>query len=124
MIEGGNDTFQSRDYRFLGTMGFFDDVYLPLKTGENELWMAISEGFGGWGVQARFKDLDGITLATTGGVDLNTVPTGESCATYSPETEKVHIPCVSVGGSTYEVEMQQQPPNLIFEVDQNSIKPR
>ena len=124
LIEGGNDTFQSRDYRFLGTMGFFDVVYLPLKTGENELWMAISEGFGGWGVQARFKDLDGITLATTGGVDLNTVPTGESCATYSPETEKVHIPCVSVGGSTYEVEMQQQPPNLIFEVDQNSIKPR
>jgi hypothetical protein len=50
----GDDTYRSRDYRFLGSIGFWDQVYLPLATGDNELVMAVSEDFGGWGVQARF----------------------------------------------------------------------
>jgi hypothetical protein len=49
----GDDTYRSRDYRFLGSIGFWDQVYLPLAPGDNELVMAVSEDFGGWGVQAR-----------------------------------------------------------------------
>ena len=49
----GDDTYRSRDYRFLGSIGWYDTLYLPLEEGENELVVAVSEDFGGWGVQAR-----------------------------------------------------------------------
>ncbi len=61
-IGGGQDNYASRDYRFLGTMGFFDFVYLPLKKGKNELWIAVSENFGGWGVMAKFDNMGGIKV--------------------------------------------------------------
>jgi hypothetical protein len=49
----GDDSYRSRDYRFLGSIGYYDTVYLPLAEGENELVVAVSESFGGWGIQAR-----------------------------------------------------------------------
>jgi hypothetical protein len=52
----GDDTYRSRDYRFLGSIGWFDALYLPLRAGTNELMVAVSEDFGGWGVQARLAD--------------------------------------------------------------------
>jgi len=61
----GNDTAYSRDYRFLGTVGFWDTVYLNLESGENELLIAVSENVAdvtGWAVQGRFDDLDGISF--------------------------------------------------------------
>jgi hypothetical protein len=60
----GDDTYRSRDYRFLGSIGYWDSVYLPLDAGDNELVVAVSEDFGGWGVQARFDDASGLTFAT------------------------------------------------------------
>ena len=45
----------SRDYRFLGTIGYFDAVYLQLKKGRNDLWIAVSENFGGWGIKAKLE---------------------------------------------------------------------
>ncbi|MBO3696852.1 hypothetical protein [Roseivirga sp. E12] len=62
ILAGGNDRFTSRDYRFLGTMGYFDEVYLPLKKGKNELWVAVTENFGGWAVMARFDNQEGIKV--------------------------------------------------------------
>lgn len=62
IIYSGNDQFRSRDYRFLGTIGYYDDVYLTLNKGDNDLWMAISETFGGWGAQGKFDDLNGIEV--------------------------------------------------------------
>ena len=56
----GDDSYRSRDYRFLGSIGWFDTVYLPLEQGPNELVIAVSESFGGWGVQARFPDAAGL----------------------------------------------------------------
>ena len=50
----GDDTYRSRDYRFLGSIGWYDTVYLPLVEGANDLLIAVSESFGGWGIQARF----------------------------------------------------------------------
>ncbi|HET9851542.1 MAG TPA: hypothetical protein VFP56_03430 [Candidatus Limnocylindrales bacterium] len=50
----GDETYRNRDYRFLGSIGWWDTVYLPLETGQNQLVIAVSEDFGGWGVQARF----------------------------------------------------------------------
>ena len=49
----GADGYRTRDYRFLGSIGWYDALYVPLEAGENELAVAVSEDFGGWGVQAR-----------------------------------------------------------------------
>lgn len=62
LVYSGSNFYLSRDYRYLGTIGYFDKVYLPLKSGENEVWFAVTENFGGWGVQAKFDDMAGIRL--------------------------------------------------------------
>lgn len=61
----GRDLRASRDYRFLGTVGYYDTVYLNLVEGENELLIAVSESVEdktGWAVQGRFADMEGISL--------------------------------------------------------------
>jgi hypothetical protein len=50
----GSTAFRSRDYRYLGTIGYFDAVFLDLKKGDNEVWFVVKENFGGWGLQARY----------------------------------------------------------------------
>lgn len=62
LIYKGNNAYQSRDYRYLGTIGLFDAIMLPLAAGDNELWIAVSEAFGGWGVMAEIPDRDGLTM--------------------------------------------------------------
>lgn len=62
LLYGGSDIYASRDYRFLGTIGLYDELYLPLGRGENELWLAVTENFGGWGVTAQVENFDGIKL--------------------------------------------------------------
>jgi hypothetical protein len=61
-IYQGSDNFMSRDYRFLGTIGFFDTLILPLQKGVNDLWFVVSEDFGGWGLKAKFDNMDKIIL--------------------------------------------------------------
>jgi hypothetical protein len=56
----GDDGYRSRDYRFLGSIGWYDTLFLPLEEGENDLVVAVSENpeiGGGWGVQARLADV-------------------------------------------------------------------
>lgn len=61
-IYRGNNNYGSRDYRYLGTLGLFDAIYLPLKKGENTLLMAVSEDFGGWLITGRFSDPSGLKI--------------------------------------------------------------
>lgn len=61
-IYGGNAGWRVRDYRFLGTVGFFDTVGLDLKAGSNELLIAVSETFGGWAWAGAFEDRTGLVL--------------------------------------------------------------
>jgi len=58
----GNNGFRSRDYRYLGSIGLFEKVVLPLNEGNNELWLALSESFGGWGVLARLENAGSVSL--------------------------------------------------------------
>lgn len=58
----GSNNYRSRDYRYLGTIGLFDSVYLPLKKGENTILIAVSENFGGWLVTGKFEDASGIVI--------------------------------------------------------------
>ena len=62
LIYSGNNGYRTRDYRFLGSIGYFDSVYLPLKKGANEVILAVSESFGGWGIQAKLENLEGIQV--------------------------------------------------------------
>lgn len=63
LFYAGLNDYGSRDYRFLGTIGLFNELYLPLKKGENELWMAVSEFRpNGWGIMAQFEDSNGISI--------------------------------------------------------------
>lgn len=61
-LYSGNNVWRSRDFRYLGTIGYFDEVYLPLKKGKNEILMAVSEGFGGWGLMTKFPNMEGIKI--------------------------------------------------------------
>jgi hypothetical protein len=61
-IYSGNNFFRTRDYRYLGTIGLFDALYLPLKKGENTIILAVSETFGGWGVMGKWENMDGIQV--------------------------------------------------------------
>ena len=56
LIYTGNNTYMSRDYRYLGTIGLFDSVLLPLEPGKNELCIAVTEAFGGWGIMGKLTD--------------------------------------------------------------------
>lgn len=61
-IYKGTNRWRSRDYRYLGTVGLFDAIYLNLKKGENTLLLAVSEDFGGWLVTGKFPDQNGIGI--------------------------------------------------------------
>lgn len=61
-IYKGTNFWRSRDYRYLGTIGLFDAVYLDLKKGKNTLLLAVSENFGGWLVTGRVKDMEGVRV--------------------------------------------------------------
>jgi len=63
LLYSGNNGFQTRDYRYLGTIGYFDEVYLDLRSGKNELWLAVSESFGGWGIKAKFENFNQIKIS-------------------------------------------------------------
>ncbi|MEM9272966.1 MAG: hypothetical protein AAGA80_08395 [Cyanobacteria bacterium P01_F01_bin.143] len=65
-IFDAEDRVLSRDYRFLGTVGYYDTLYLPLKSGNNELWIEVSENFPvtGWGLQTKFEDASGISFSS------------------------------------------------------------
>lgn len=62
ILYSGEDNYLSRDYRFLGTIGYFDSAYLNLKKGRNEIRLALSENMGGWGIKGKFDDMEGITI--------------------------------------------------------------
>jgi len=62
LLYTGQNNYRSRDYRYLGTIGYFDALALPLEKGSNELRLAVSENFGGWGIKCRFDDMKGITI--------------------------------------------------------------
>jgi sugar lactone lactonase YvrE len=52
----GSSAYRQRDPSFLGIVGLFDMVYLPLEKGENELLLMVAESFGGWGFMGRDPD--------------------------------------------------------------------
>jgi hypothetical protein len=58
----GEDSYESRDFRFLGTVGLYDSLFLPLRRGPNDILLVVSESFGGWAAMAVFADMNGLTI--------------------------------------------------------------
>jgi hypothetical protein len=63
LVYAGNDSFATRDPNFLGTVGLFSELALPLRSGANELWFAVSETFGGWAITADLPDRTGVRVS-------------------------------------------------------------
>ena len=63
-IYSGQRNYRSRDYRYLGTIGYFDAIHLHLQKGNNEIVFAITENFGGWGLRAKLENLQDILLSS------------------------------------------------------------
>ncbi|MFH2107323.1 MAG: hypothetical protein ABII93_01530 [Chrysiogenia bacterium] len=55
-LYSGNAIYQSRDRSFLGIVGYHDNLFLPLKKGDNELLLLVGETMGGWGFCFRRGD--------------------------------------------------------------------
>jgi hypothetical protein len=53
LVFSGDSSYRLRDSSFLGIVGYWDTVHLPLRKGDNEILFAVSESFGGWGFMAR-----------------------------------------------------------------------
>lgn len=62
LVFDGSAGWRSRDFFFLGTIGFNDAVMLDLIEGENTLAAAVSETFGGWGFAGAIADRDGLRV--------------------------------------------------------------
>ncbi len=63
LLYSGNNAYRSRDYRYLGTIGYFDTLYVPLAKGKNRIIFAVKERLGGWGIKAQWVDTSGLSLA-------------------------------------------------------------
>jgi sugar lactone lactonase YvrE len=91
LLYNGASPYQGRDPSFLGILGFFDTLYLPLQKGANELLLAVTELSGGWG----FKAQDGNAVTAAAGLArLWETPkkllTPESVA-YDPKTRALYV---------------------------------
>jgi hypothetical protein len=63
LLFAGNDSYSFDQPRRQGLIGLDQGtLYLPLRRGSNELVLAVSDVFGGWGVMGQFPDREGIRI--------------------------------------------------------------
>lgn len=91
LVFSGASPYGGRDPSFLGIVGFFDSVFLPLKKGANELLLTVVETSAGWG----FKAQDGNAVFTTPEIariweTSRQLQIPESAA-YDPKTKAVYV---------------------------------
>jgi hypothetical protein len=60
LVYNANNAYLSRSGRYLGVMTVEDVISLHLRKGRNEIVVAVIENFGGWGLVAKWEDLEGI----------------------------------------------------------------
>ena len=87
----GNSAYRYRDTSFLGIVGLYDAVSLPLKKGPNEVLFVIGETSGGWGLVLQdataVQKAPGVEELWTSGRDF-LIP--ESAA-YDPATDSFFV---------------------------------
>jgi len=94
LFEGGS-AYRQRDPSFLGIIGYFDSLFLPLVEGDNTLDVIVVESFGGWGLMAR----DGEAVFEHGSMtelgEAGDLPTAESVV-YDPARNVFYVSCYDV----------------------------
>ena len=87
----GDSTYRYRDPSFLGILGLFDSVYLPLRKGENEVLFLIAENMGGWGVMLQdasaVYEAPGLRKAWATAADFQLPET----ALYDPASKALYV---------------------------------
>ena len=91
ILFSANSAYRQRDPSFLGIIGLNDALYLPLDRGENELVIAVAEGFGGWGfmwqdAEAVFQH-EGVSKVWETDDDF-AVP---ECVAYDPTRQVLYV---------------------------------
>jgi len=62
IVYSGDNGYRSRESSYLGVVGPYDTLFLPLREGDNELVLRLEDLTGGWGFLVR--DGDAVFLAT------------------------------------------------------------
>jgi len=65
LLYAGNHTQYSQEPRYLGIVGFFDTLQVPLRRGDNQVVLAVSETNGGWAANAAFPEMTGLQILTS-----------------------------------------------------------
>lgn len=91
IIFSGDSTYRSRDLSFLGIVGLFDSVYLPLKKGDNELIFAVTEQMGGWGLMCRDADETVQDSSLSLEWKLNKTFKIPESAAYDPDEKTIYV---------------------------------
>jgi sugar lactone lactonase YvrE len=91
IVFSANSAYRQRDPSFLGIVGLNDEVYLPLKKGDNELILAVVELMGGWGFmcqdgKAVFQH-DGLTKLW----ELPEKLRFPESAVYDPKRDRIYV---------------------------------
>jgi len=82
--------YRSRDSGFLGVVGAFDTLYLPLSKGDHELALQLTETFGGWGFLCRDGEAENRApgIEERWRVDGLTVP---ESVLYDPKRKAIYV---------------------------------
>lgn len=87
----GSSGYTERDPSFLGIVGLFDGVYLPLKKGNNELILAVAENFGGWGFMCQWGNSVWMDEQLTESWETDKVFDISESVLYDPKREVLYI---------------------------------
>ena len=87
----GVSSYQSRDKSFLGIVGYFDNLFLPLKKGDNELMIQVGEYMGGWGFCFRKEDEVFIDKSIDKKWSLNNSFSMPEAVVYDPRTNALYV---------------------------------
>jgi len=91
LLFAGESAYTQRDPSFLGIVGPYDSLYLPLRKGDNDLLVVVTERMGGWG----FQFLDATARYLAPGVERAwSAPDGLSLpesAAYDPARNAIYV---------------------------------
>jgi sugar lactone lactonase YvrE len=94
-IFSGNSGYRYRDPSFLGVVGLYDAVHVTTERGLNEIFMMVTENFGGWGIMMEAdRELDPPSREHDRATKVWETPqiflTPESVQ-YDPERESLYV---------------------------------
>ena len=90
-VLNSTNAYLSRDPGFQGLIGFFDELPLPLKEGDNEITLLIGEEFGGYGFMMRDGEAVTIDPALTPVWELKHQLNYPESAVYDPASGLIYV---------------------------------